>query len=751
MLKTKLQIAAALLASAIALAGCGGGGASGSGTGGASGGTGGSTGGGATTTTPMVKLAVTTLAGTATNTLTSGTPVNVSATVKDATGNPVSGAVVSFTTNSTLATFMPASGTALTGTNGVAGLSMNAASLTAAGATTLQASAQWAAADGKSVTATSGPMGIAVGSASVTLGTMSIGSPSISAYGSTSVSVPVMVNGVAATVPISVSFTSGCVSSGKASITSPVTSVNGVATTTYKDNTCSSAPSGEAITASVAGISATATGNVIAAAPVANNVQFVSATPTVIATNGTGASSLPQSAIVKFRVVDATNNAVPGKLVNFSLTPASTTSAVTLSSTSQTSDAAGEVSVSVTSGPVPTPVWVVAVLDADKKITSQSNALTITTGLPTQNFFSLSVSTHNIDGWSYDGALTTLTVIASDRLGNPAPDGTVVNFVSEGGQIQGGTSGLGTCTTVAGTCALTLKSANYRPVGETTNLPPANLAGAVQALDGNGNPIVINNNGVAGPSLFVQNGRVAVLAYALGEKSFVDANGNNVWDAGETFYDLGDPFLDSNENGRWDNATAQPDLAEQFFNYQAVATPVACASQNTTTSPFTAAALPGSYADAPSKANTCSGLIGGTNIKAYVRRGATIVFSGTTPKISLNTFSMGTLCRGTFGFWLMDENNNPMAQGSGLAVANNNVVYLPAGGTTKSSANITFANPTVPDSTHAGGTWHQFIVDGGSTCAGGGAGGVGYPAGTFNLTVTASPRSIATNIQITIN
>ncbi len=745
--KVHAFLAAALLMLSLGLTGCGGGGgAAGSSSGSASGG---STGGGTLTPTPSVTLAVTTLAGAATNKVTSGTPVNVSATVKDASGKLISGAVVTFTTNSSFAVFTPASGTALTASDGVANLSMNAASLTAAGATTLQASAQWSV-GGAGATATSGPLGFAVGSASVTLGTMSLGSPSISAYGSTSVSVPVLVNGVAATVPISVSFTSGCVSSSKASITSPVTSVNGVATTTYKDNTCSSAPTGETITATVAGVSATSTGTIITAAPVANNVQFVSATPTVIATNGTGASTLPQSALVKFKVVDSTNNGVPGKAVNFSLTPTSTTTAVTLSSTSQTSDSAGEVSVSVTSGPVPTPVWVVAVLAANPTITSQSNALTITTGLPSQNFFSLSVSTHNIDGWSYDGALTTLTVIASDRLGNPAPDGTVANFVSEGGQIQGGTSGLGTCATVAGTCSLTLKSANYRPNGETTNLPAANLAGAVQALDGNGNPIVINNNGTAGPPLFVQNGRVAVLAYALGEKSFVDANGNNIWDPGETFYDLGDPFLDSNENGRWDSGTAQPDLAEQFFNYQTVANPVACATQNTTTSPFTSAALPGSYADAPSKANTCNGLINGTNIKAYVRRGATIIFSGTQPQISMNSFDMGTKCLATFGFWLMDENNNPMAQGSGLAVANNVVTYIPAGATTKTPASITFANPTVLDTTHAGGTWHQFTVDGGPTCVGGGTGGSGYPAGTFNLTVNASPRNIATSIPISI-
>lgn len=750
MLKTIFQkfLAAAVLSGVIGLAGCGGAGSpppQGTGPAGTSGSS--TAAGGITTSSATVALAVTTPAGAPTNTLTSGTSVNVSATVRDAAGAAVPGAVVTFTvTNAALAVFAPSTGTALTATNGVASVLMDAASLSAAGATSVQASAQFASGS-TTVTATSGPIGIAVGSASVTLGAMTIGSASISAFGSTSISLPVNVNGVPATVPISVNFTSGCATSGKATITSPVTSINGVATTTYKDNTCSSAPQGETVTASVSGAAATATGTIIAAAPVANNIQFESATPAALATSGTGASSLPQSSLVKFKVVDANNSGVAGKVVNFAVTPASTTSGVALSSPRATSDAAGEVTVSVTSGPVPTPVWVVATLASNPAITSQSNALTITTGLPSQNFFSLSVSTHNIEGWSFDGVTTNLTVIASDRLGNPVPNGTVVNFVSEGGQIQGGTSGLGTCTTTAGTCALTLKSANYRPVGETTNLAPGSLAGAVPAVDG-ATPITING----GPALYVQNGRVTVLAYALGEKSFVDSNGNNQWDPGETFYDLGDPFLDSNENGRWDSGTTQPDLAEQFFNLQSVPSPVACAAQVTTTTPFTPTALPASYADAPSKLNTCSGLISGTNIKAYVRRSAVIIFSGDSPQLSLNSFDMGILCQKTFTFWLMDQNNNPMAKGTTLAVGINGVTYVPTGAAAKALATITIVNSGVVDSTHAGGTLHQFIVDGGPTCAGGATAGTLHPGGTFNLTVTTpAPSSVATNVPITIN
>jgi hypothetical protein len=47
-------------------------------------------------------------------------------------------------------------------------------------------------------------------------------------------------------------------------------------------------------------------------------------------------------------------------------------------------------------------------------------------------------------------------------------------------------------------------------------------------------------------------GRVTVLAYALGEENLLDANGNNVYDTGDTFTDKSpDIFRDDTENGTW--------------------------------------------------------------------------------------------------------------------------------------------------------------------------------------------------------
>jgi hypothetical protein len=661
------------------------------------------------------------------NTVAFGTPIYATATLKNASGASVSGAVVTFAASSGLVVFSPITATALTSANGTASISLDAASISAAGAASISATAQI----DSSTTVTSAPVGIAVNGTTVTLGALTLGQSSISAYGTSVVSVPVLVNGAPSTTPISVTFTSPCVTSGKATLTSPVTTVAGTATSTYKDNNC--ATGSDVITASVTGASVNAT--ITVAIPSTSNIQFVSATPAIIGTRGTGAAILPQSSLVKFKVVDSNNNGKAGVLVDFSLKPDSTPGGITLSTTSATSDANGEVTTSVDSGAVPTPVWVVAKVHSNPAILSQSNTLTITTGLPAQNSFSLSVQTHNIEGWNYDGVTSTITIIASDRLGNPVPDGTAINFITEGGQITPAS-----CTTTSGTCTVTFKSSEYRPRNETTAAHPN---GAIAAVEEDGvTPITING----GPSLFVKNGRVTILAYTVGEKSFVDANGNNIYDAGETFYDLGDLFLDSNENGTWDSNSTQPNLLEQYIQYLLVAGTSACMTH---VGDGTTAPLPSNYADAPSKDNSCNGQWG----LNYVRRSNIIILSSSSPQISQNTFSMSGVCTKTFSFWLMDGNNNPLPAGTTVTTANNSVTYQYTPSVTIAiTASISVGGTPVVDSTHAGGTRVSLTVDGGTACMGAVAAGtlLNYPIGTVDI-VTTTPKGVVTNKTVTVH
>src|SRR5216683_4651680 len=144
-------IAALLLGGALALAGC----AqedtttTGSGTPGVFGTGGGGGGGGGVAPPPPppppilgAPSLVLTLANPTTGAVTTSIPATVRAIVRDAAGVGMPSVVVTFTTDSTFGVFVPPSGTALTDATGTATVTLNPASLSAAGAATLTATAQ---------------------------------------------------------------------------------------------------------------------------------------------------------------------------------------------------------------------------------------------------------------------------------------------------------------------------------------------------------------------------------------------------------------------------------------------------------------------------------------------------------------------------------------------------------------------------------------------------------------------------------
>jgi hypothetical protein len=629
-----------------------------------------------TGTTPTTGSSTITLS-ISSNTVTFGTPVTATATLRNANGEPLQDAVVSFTATNGLVTFTPTSATALTNASGVASVNLDAASMDSSGATSITASAS-VTTGGTASTVTTAPIGISINGVAATIQSLTLGSPSISSYGTSSVSALVWLNGAPATVPVSVTFTSSCGS--KATLTTPVTTVAGTATSTYTDNNC--ALGSDVITASVKGDTKTVTITVVP--PATNNIQFVSATPAIIGTSTASSALLPTSSLVKFKVVDSSNNGKSGVLVNFTTVPSSPTTLFTLSALSATSDANGEVTTTLSSGTIPTPAWVVATVNGTS-IKSQSNTLTITTGLPTQDFFSLSVQTYNIEGWNYDGKTSALTIIASDRLGNPVPDGTVVNFITEGAQITPAS-----CTMKDGACTSTFRSSESRPT----------------------------------------DGRVSILAYAIGEKSFVDANITNSHDAGETFYDLGDPYIDKNENSIWDTG--------EFYIPSTTSGSSACRTQPG------AGALPGNYWNALSKENTCTADWG----QNYVRRNAVLVLSGSTATITPTTVSMGSSCIKSFDLMLMDVNHNPMPAGS-MVTLENQAIYYSSSLTGNSLATINSVGGTpVSNSSTPGGTTVSLTVDGAFNCNG--TGTIPYPKGTVNMVIT-TPNLVKSYILITVN
>lgn len=439
--------------------------------------------------------------------LASSSPARVTAIVTNANGTPVANAIVSFTTSDPRDTFSGGANTALTNSSGAATVTLTTSN-TSGGASTVTASTTVSGA-----TATN-YLNYGIGSSTITLSALTFPATTLSAYGTASVSVNVLNNGVPYTTPLTVSFTSSCAATGKATLTASVTTLNGTATANYLDNGCNNSTPGDTITATLTN-GVTSTGNLPVGSPALGSIQFVSVvtnpvtTPTMITLKGTGGTGRSETARVTFRVVDSAGNPLGNALVDFSLNTA--LGGLSLSSASATSDSVtGNVVTNVISGTFSTAVRVTA---RTGNLSSQSDQLLISTGIPSQDGISLSASTHNIEGWAIDGVTTTLTARLADHFHNPVPDGTAVYFTAEGGSI------VPSCITVGGVCTTVLTSQELRPNS------------------------VINGYG-----------RVEVLARAIGEEAFVDLNGNGTADWGEMIddnnlsTDMGEAYVDYNED-----------------------------------------------------------------------------------------------------------------------------------------------------------------------------------------------------------
>jgi hypothetical protein len=549
-------IAAALFAAL--LAACGGGGGS-PGTTATGGGTGSGGGGGGSTVTPTLVLSLVDSndAAITSHAVTSGTLAYAKAVVTDATGAKVVDKLVSFSAPSGLLTFSPPSGQVLTDTSGVAKVQVSPASLNSSGAGTLSASAVVGA---QTLT---DAIDIQTSPAQVALANFSATQSSLTAFQSTGVSVDVTVNGQsAAATPLTVAFSASCGSFSPASVTSNSSSK---ATSTYAAAGCSGGPA--TLTASTVGAPSVQT-TLTVQSPTPTNLLFVSASPSTIYTS-VAAFGVKQSQVV-FKVVDASGAAVTTPTsVQLSLSASAIAAGVTFADTNSTApktvstDANGLVSVIVQSGAVPTPLAITGTLVSNPLISASSAGLSVNSGRPSQAFFSMSASSQNIEGWQYDGQTSTIQIYLADRLGQPVPAGTPVSFVTEGGQITASCLVTIDANNKSG-CTVSLLSQNFRPA----------------------------------------DGRVTVLAYAEGEEVFVDANGNNQYDSGETFYDMGQLFIDSNENGVAD--TGEQKIGDATIAGSGIGT-AAC-----TTHPNAATANPFLIANV---ASTCDGVWGPTRVR----------------------------------------------------------------------------------------------------------------------------------------
>ena len=312
-----------------------------------------------------------------------------------------------------------------------------------------------------------------------------------------------------------VAFTSS-VCGGSSELDSPVTSVNGVARSTFQDAGCASgAQTTDTITATASayGKALSATGTLTIEPANIGALEFDSATPTVIGLRGTGGQGIQETSTVTFVLRDDVGDPVEGETVRFTLDR--TSGGVELSDSQGISNSEGKVSVVVRSGTVHTTVRVRAEAtdpNSGDTIFSQSDQLVISSGITDNDSFSLTASCFNLEAFDYDGVEAEVNIRLADRFNNPVPEGTAVAFTTEEGSIDG------QCFVDAtGACSVTWRSQGRRP----------------------------------------DDGRTTVLATATGEESFFDANGDGIHQSGEqqaSTQDLAEAFLDRDEDGVYDVA-----------------------------------------------------------------------------------------------------------------------------------------------------------------------------------------------------
>jgi hypothetical protein len=399
---------------------------------------------------------------------------------------------------------------------------------------------------------------LTVGSSTVSMGSgtpfvegiADISLAQISAGGTTVVSVTIVDDqGNLFTEPVDVNFSSSCssLSIPSAEISSPITTSNGVATSTYLAKGCVGDDPINA-TANAGGINLSATASVNVLAANAGSIEFISAAPENISILGTGSLGGSESSIVKFRVLDTNANPINNRLVNFSLN--TDVGGIQLIPESATTNNLGIVQTVINSGTVATSVRVQATIDGtDPQVSSQSSVLVVSTGIPDQDSFSLSATILNPEGWDRDGTTVEVTARLADAYNNPVPDGTAVSFTTEGGSIEP------SCITTKGACTVTWTSQLPRPEGH------------VLAHNSNDEYNFFTNQPdvLHPPQQFNSlgqkyGGRATIIATAIGEESFPDLNGNARFDASEMAaflgtdisgenYDLKEAFADYNEDG----------------------------------------------------------------------------------------------------------------------------------------------------------------------------------------------------------
>jgi adhesin/invasin len=326
------------------------------------------------------------------------------------------------------------------------------------------------------------------------------------------------------------------------------------------------------------------------------SIQFESAVPQVIGLKGTGQ---PATSNITFSVKDNNgNNVADGTSVTFTMLGpgggayiGNTTGATTaLGSTVD-----GLATVTLNSGNVAGPVIIIAstLTAGGLTISSSAGQISIGGGVPSFKHFNLATTKFNLPGFVVSGATADISAYVGDRFGNyNVLQGTSISFYTEAGAIDR----QGICDD-KGLASVTFRTQDPLP------FDPQHLSsiwGPADPLDEIAEMNYLNSTYglglLVGDTLHPRNGWVSVLATVQGEESFLDENGNGLFDSSlntsacpqnytcecvgaasikpadvtrtcaggasrsEAFIDLSEPFIDANDDGcRNDAATKNCD------------------------------------------------------------------------------------------------------------------------------------------------------------------------------------------------
>lgn len=344
----------------------------------------------------------------------------------------------------------------------------------------------------------------AVQATGVSLSNLQVTDSQLSAGGQTAISLTATDSAGAPISGILVSLNANC-----GQLPAQVTSdENGMITFVYKAiNTDNTLCSGNVRISATTGNSPTQTANITVQAPEATSIIYTSNELTLGIQNS-GSSSTGEA---EFTIYSNKTPLANAKVIlSLEKSPLGATFGVlgNKSNFNAVTDANGKVSVNIYPGSTPGPVEIKATLASDTRINALSKGISIASSRVTQDGISLSFGVNVLD-WSFDGDTTPVTARLVDRNGNAVPNGTVVNFTTEGGKVSPSS-----CTTTNGECEVEFSTQNPRP----------------------------------------GDGRVSLLAVAEGEKAYIDMNENNAWDEGidTLVHNIGDTFRDDNENGTFE-------------------------------------------------------------------------------------------------------------------------------------------------------------------------------------------------------